>query len=63
MRKFFILLILSCLSFPALSQITEKNIPKVDWNAYSQIRFETDFNDNNNFLLRRLKIWIKSVRL
>ena len=61
MRNFVILLILSGFSFSAFSQTTEENITKIDWNAYSQIRFETNFNDNHNFLLRRLKIWIKSA--
>ncbi len=33
---------------------------KTDWNSYTQLRFATNFDDYNNFALRRLKFWIKS---
>lgn len=34
---------------------------KTDWNAYAQIRFTTNFNNNYNFSLHRLKLWLKSA--
>jgi len=60
MKKLSIFLILSSLTFLVFSQTTEENKLKVDWNAYSQIKFSIDFNDNYNFSLRRLKLWLKS---
>lgn len=53
-----------CLCFlliVSLADAQEKHLlKKVDWHAYAQLRFATDFNDYNNFSVRRLKFWIKS---
>ena len=35
-------------------------LKKVEWHSYTQLRFATDFNNYNNFSVRRLKFWIKS---
>ena len=32
----------------------------VEWHSYAQLRFATNFNDYNNFSVRRLKFWMKS---
>ncbi len=52
------LLLISGNIFGQKNDAEKKNI---DWNAYSQFRFTTDFSDNYNFSLRRLKIWVKSA--
>ncbi len=35
--------------------------PKVEWNGYTQLRFTSDFNDENSFALRRMKLWVNSA--
>jgi len=47
----------------ALSTATAQDtqhLNKVDWHSYTQLRFATNFNNYNNFSVRRLKFWIKS---
>jgi len=60
MKKFIIVLIISILKISLFAQIQDKIIKKTDWNAYTQTRFTTNFQDNYNFSLRRLKFWVKS---
>ena len=38
----------------------DKELPKVEWNGYTQLRFSTNFSDVNTFAMRRMKLWIKS---
>jgi hypothetical protein len=39
----------------------EKASPKyVEWHAYTQLRFATDFDNYTNFSVRRLKFWLSS---
>ncbi len=39
----------------------EDNSPeKVNWHAYTQLRFATDLKENYNFSVRRLKFWVHS---
>ena len=33
---------------------------KISWNGYAQVRTTTNFNNYNNFSIRRLKFWLKS---
>jgi len=33
---------------------------KMDWNGYTQLRMHSNFRGQNNFMLRRLKFWMKS---
>lgn len=33
----------------------------LDWNGYTQLRASSDFSNNNEFSLRRLKFWLKST--
>ena len=32
----------------------------IEWNGYAQLRAYSNFNDNTGFMLRRLKLWVKS---
>ncbi|RKX75544.1 MAG: hypothetical protein DRP49_04490 [Spirochaetes bacterium] len=42
-------------------QAQETSAPKsLEWHAYTQLRFATDFDSYNNFSVRRLKFWINS---
>ncbi len=54
----------ACLFFllvmPSACAQEESSLKKVNWHAYTQLRFATDFNDYNNFSIRRLKFWIRS---
>lgn len=34
---------------------------KVAWNAYTQLRFTSNFSDVNSFSMRRLKFWLNST--
>lgn len=44
----------------AFSQTKVKH-EKVDWNGYTQLRVSTNFDDNTTFMLRRMKLWVKST--
>ncbi|RLD42580.1 MAG: hypothetical protein DRI89_06905 [Bacteroidetes bacterium] len=58
-RNIVILIILLAAS-PGHAQ--NKLSPKeVEWHAYTQLRFATDFDSYNNFSVRRLKFWLKSA--
>ena len=35
-------------------------LKSLEWHAYTQLRFATDFDSYNNFSVRRLKFWFKS---
>ena len=40
----------------------EKSSPKiVEWHAYTQVRYATDFDNYTNFSIRRLKFWLRSA--
>jgi hypothetical protein len=42
-------------------QAGEKNFfKKIEWHSYAHLRFSTNFDDNYNFSLRRLKFWVNS---
>ncbi|NOX84586.1 MAG: hypothetical protein GXO86_01270, partial [Chlorobi bacterium] len=56
--KITALILIMALS-PASAQETQ-HFKKVEWHAYTQLRFATNFNSYNNFSVRRLKFWIKS---
>lgn len=58
MRKLFIILFLAIGIH--VSALNNENVKKVDWNGYTHLRFATNFDDHNNFAIRRLKFWIKS---
>ncbi len=60
MKKIFLLAFVFLIFRQLFAQNTGKFLKTSEWNAYSQIRFTTDFNDNYNFSLRRLKVWLKS---
>lgn len=55
----FVLLILFSIS---LSLRAQQPFAKssIDWHGYTQFRFTTDFNNENNFSMQRLKFWIQS---
>jgi len=36
------------------------SLSKVEWHGYFQLRTTTDFENYNNFSLRRLKLWMQS---
>jgi len=59
MRSLFLILfvILSTIGF---SQ-EKDNVPKVEWNGYAQIRASSNLDDNTSFILRRMKLWLKST--
>ncbi len=46
--------------FPAGFAGQEKPPEKVDWHAYTQLRFSTNLKNNYNFSVRRLKFWLHS---
>ena len=52
--------ILIFFSFSSFSQTT-KNPPKADWNAYTQLRATSNFDDYSSVMVRRLKFWLKST--
>jgi hypothetical protein len=55
-------LLLLMLVFTAKAQDKEgKRQNKVEWHAYTQLRFATNFDNYNNFSVRRLKFWIRSA--
>jgi len=39
----------------------DKELPKVAWKGYTQLRFSSNFNDINSFAMRRMKFWINSA--
>lgn len=39
----------------------EQAAPKSDWNGYTQLRAYSNFADNSGFMLRRMKLWLKST--
>jgi len=43
-----------------ISAQENQNLPKVDWNGYTQLRASSNFKDFNSFSVRRMKLWIKS---
>jgi len=53
---FILLIFISVYSFSQAG----KNISTVDWDGYSQIRATSNFDDNTSFMLRRMKLWVKS---
>ncbi len=55
------LLIMNILYSVSTAQKSDKIFGHSEFNAYSQIRFSTNFNDSYNFSLRRLKMWLKSA--
>ncbi|RLD70096.1 MAG: hypothetical protein DRJ10_20725 [Bacteroidetes bacterium] len=61
MRKiklfFFILLLFATTLVFSQNSVGDK----ISWNAYTQIRGTTNFNNYHNFSLRRLKFWAKST--
>ena len=59
MRSLFLILfvILSTIGF---SQ-EKDNESKVEWNGYAQIRASSNLDDNTSFMLRRMKLWLKST--
>ncbi len=61
MKKFYIVLVISILYFTSPAQKSENIFRQTEFNAYSQIRFSVNFDDNFNFSLRRLKMWLKSA--
>ncbi|NOZ33752.1 MAG: hypothetical protein GXO80_00455 [Chlorobi bacterium] len=61
MKKFCITLIIGTLCSVSRAQKSENIFDKADLNAYSQVRFSSNFKDNYNFSLRRLKFWLKSA--
>lgn len=54
-----VLFLLILLSFIKVSG-QNKSLNSFDFNGYMQIRGMSNFDDNTNFSLRRLKLWIKS---
>ena len=38
----------------------DKELPKVVWNGYTQLRFSSNFEDVNSFALRRMKLLVNS---
>ncbi len=62
MKRLLIVFSLPVLFFgKSYSQESDFNEKNIYWNGYAQIRFTTDFEDNYNFSLRRLKLWLKST--
>ena len=59
MMKRTITLILLVFELLAQAQTKFPNSP-VQWNAYTQLRFSSNFKDVNSFAMRRMKLWIKS---
>ena len=58
MRTFiYILLLFSVSAFAQENQ----NLLKADWNGYTQLRVSSNFDDNTSFMLRRMKLWVKST--
>jgi hypothetical protein len=57
--RFKFTLFLIILSLSGFAQTNTDNFP-VDWNGYAQIRAFSDLNQNNSFMLRRLKFWVIS---
>jgi len=39
----------------------KNNESKVEWNGYAQVRLSSNFDDNTSFMLRRMKLWVKST--
>ena len=39
----------------------DKELPKVLWNGYAQLRFTSNFDDVNSFALRRMKLLVNSA--
>ncbi|QKG79151.1 porin [Tenuifilum thalassicum] len=59
MKRYLLNITLLLVCFSASSQETE--MPKADWNGYTQLRFTSNFNEVNSFSMRRLKLWVNST--
>jgi len=59
MKQFLIILLIGIIHSPLLSQ-NDKIINNIDFNAYTQLRGTSNFNDYTSFSVRRLKLWVKS---
>ena len=60
MKKSSYILLLLLFSVSTFAQ-EKQNLPKTDWNGYTQLRVSSNFDDNTSFMLRRMKLWIKST--
>jgi hypothetical protein len=56
--KKILLIVLVIAGLQSSAQTPDNHI--IEWHAYTQLRFATNFNNYNNFSVRRLKFWIKS---
>lgn len=62
MKNWFLYIVLLPLFILPLGACAQESIsPKASWNGYTQLRLSSNFDDNTSFMLRRMKLWVKST--